>query len=375
MKVPLLPPIVHTLTLRCALTIRADATEEALVRCLPTQPPVRTDNPFRRLGPYAPLRRFWWCGTDRSARSRKALRRFAALTTGEAEFVLVDEQGGLHGFRIQDGKLYRRDVVFSTRRKEKGAAPRTFDAEPPPPDLAILRAKWRALHEGEQARRAGKDPGDCPYPLDRTKLAACWALGWHAVDDSLARAEAEQKLAEVTALAGDQHADLLDAQGSLAAAREHIAELKAELARLRPAPGPESVATLAPDGHTVLFDGAPVGELAEVEDAAPAWLNPRRPDGALFPVYHVRLPPLEPLPLMPGMPRLPRAQVGGPDLDPLVLDALRTEGDAMSVGGLVAALGACGVTATPDEVRAALSRLEGQVHALPGDLWERSDVA
>ena len=56
---------------------------------------------------------FTWSGTGSS--DINALIRFAKLTKGKAEFVMVTEDGALLGYVIRDGKLYKREVVLTTR--------------------------------------------------------------------------------------------------------------------------------------------------------------------------------------------------------------------------------------------------------------------
>ncbi len=60
------------------------------------------------------LNQFTWCGGPGSG-SINALIRFARLTKGTAEFVLITEEGHFLGYMIREGKLYRRNVVLTTQ--------------------------------------------------------------------------------------------------------------------------------------------------------------------------------------------------------------------------------------------------------------------
>ena len=126
--------VTHCVTLRCALTLDKAGLRAAyngvdsrktwgdIRHVLPEIDPLDSfvymsewgNVPAKFMGDgVIALDTFEWGGLGSS--DINALIRFAKLTKGTAEFVMVTEDGALLGYVIRDGKLYKREVVLTTR--------------------------------------------------------------------------------------------------------------------------------------------------------------------------------------------------------------------------------------------------------------------
>lgn len=122
--------IVATISLSCALEMRAQDVAAALHQEGPCPIDFPIDHPLRGLfidgavsGPIAARTRistFVWAGIDQSRRElERGLRRFARFTSGRARFALVDTNNGVHGFEIAHGLLFRRNVSIIFSKKDR----------------------------------------------------------------------------------------------------------------------------------------------------------------------------------------------------------------------------------------------------------------
>ena len=117
--------IVFTYSASCALRIRGEAVARALSQESRASLDLPHRNPLTRYfidgGPCGPIpgvvhvRRFRWEGGEVS-RNVKALRRFAAITSGRALFVLFDKAGEANGFEINEGKLREAEMVVQAKK-------------------------------------------------------------------------------------------------------------------------------------------------------------------------------------------------------------------------------------------------------------------
>lgn len=118
--------IVVSICIACSLRMKRDNIVRALGGggatrlLLPEEHPLDVfdlgDGPKGPIPDEIELVDFVWQGGAESWRVRP-LRQFASLTEGSASFVLVDVDGGLHAYEIEDGGLYSCDVAMAFARR------------------------------------------------------------------------------------------------------------------------------------------------------------------------------------------------------------------------------------------------------------------
>lgn len=122
--------ITSTVCLFCALAMTREQIVAALKPereggrlVLPVEHPLDAfaleDGPHGPIPPKVEFKDFVWQGGADSWRT-KPLRRFASFTSGRAMFILIDVDGAMHPYEIEDGKLFPCDVALAFLRR--GAA-------------------------------------------------------------------------------------------------------------------------------------------------------------------------------------------------------------------------------------------------------------
>ena len=115
--------IVETVTLECSLSITRENVAAALnpakpggAVVLPNEHPLDAfaleDGAQGPIPDVVRFRDFVWRGGPNSWR-KKPLQRFASLTKGQAKFILIDVDGGIHPYEIVDGELFECQVAIA----------------------------------------------------------------------------------------------------------------------------------------------------------------------------------------------------------------------------------------------------------------------